>query len=338
MDLEKRIMGLALERSQFTSKEVANKFGVSRQFAHQVIKKLVRQRKLLKFGVTRKAVYAHPVHGHVIIGTVKRRLVNNNLEEHKVMAELEGASQVLAAVSDDVRNIFQYAFSEMLNNAIEHSKSDNIEVSVESDPKNLIFHVDDFGIGVFRNVMQKRKLSSELEAMQDLLKGKTTTMPRSHSGEGIFFTSKAADQFVLESFGFKLTVDNKAEDIFIEEVRSKKRGTKVTFIIAMGSKRHLSDIFKEYQTDPAALTFDKTEIQIRLYTMGTVHVSRSQARRIMSGLEKFNVITLDFDRVPTVGQAFVDEIFRVFQNKHPHIKIIPVNMNKAVKFMVERAF
>jgi hypothetical protein len=224
----------------------------------------------------------------------------------------------------------------MLNNAIEHSVSQNITVEVGENQGNLVFQVDDFGIGVFRNIMKKKKLNSELEAIQDLLKGKTTTMPKLHSGEGIFFTSKVADVFILESFGYKMTVDNRINDIFVEEVRTKKRGTKVSFVIAMASKKHLSDVFKKYQTDPAELTFDKTEIQIRLYTMGTIHISRSQARRVMTGLEKFNVITLDFDRVPTVGQAFVDEIFRVFKNRHPHIKIIPLNMNETVKFMVER--
>ena len=83
--------------------------------------------------------------------------------------------------------------------------------------------------------------------------------------------------------------------------------------------------------------FDKTEVLVRLYRIGTVYVSRSQARRILTGLEKFRQIVLEFDRVPTVGQAFADEIFRVFGQKYPKITIVPVNMNKAVKYMVERA-
>ena len=48
------------------------------------------------------------------------------------------------------------------------------------------------------------------------------------------------------------------------------------------------------------------------------------------------MVILDFDRVPTVGQAFADEIFRVFKNSHPEIVITSVNMNEAVQFMVER--
>ncbi|KKQ88183.1 MAG: hypothetical protein UT09_C0002G0021 [Parcubacteria group bacterium GW2011_GWF2_38_8] len=68
-----------------------------------------------------------------------------------------------------------------------------------------------------------------------------------------------------------------------------------------------------------------------------VHISRSQARRILSGLEKFKIILLDFDNVPIIGQAFADEIYRVFHHQYPNIKIEEENMSESVHFMVERA-
>ena len=70
--------------------------------------------------------------------------------------------------------------------------------------------------------------------------------------------------------------------------------------------------------------------------MGTIYVSRSQARRVLTNLDKFKSIVLDFDQVPTIGQAFADEIFRVFATKHQEIQITPINMNEAVDFMVRR--
>ena len=83
--------------------------------------------------------------------------------------------------------------------------------------------------------------------------------------------------------------------------------------------------------------FDKTEIRVKLFTMGGVHISRSQARRILFGLDKFKIILLDFDGVPVVGQAFADEIYRVFKNAHPDIEIKESNMSEGVRFMVERS-
>lgn len=65
-------------------------------------------------------------------------------------------------------------------------------------------------------------------------------------------------------------------------------------------------------------------------------ISRSIARRILSNIEKFKVIFLDFNRVKTIGQAFSDEIFRVFENKHKEITILPINVNEKVKFMIKR--
>ena len=98
----------------------------------------------------------------------------------------------------------------------------------------------------------------------------------------------------------------------------------------------MGDLFKKYQTDSDTYDFGKTSVKIKLYTMGTIYISRSQARRVLVGLEKFNSIILDFDKVPTVGQAFADEIFRVFKLKHPQIEITPIKMQEGVKFMVER--
>ena len=76
---------------------------------------------------------------------------------------------------------------------------------------------------------------------------------------------------------------------------------------------------------------------MKLYTLEGVHISRSQARRVLSGLEKFKVIVFDFQKVPMVGQAFADEIYRVFHHKYPKIELQETNMNEGVQFMIQRA-
>ena len=267
------------------------------------------------------------------------RFINKNLEEHKVMTDIEEKFTRIFELKDNVRSIFTFSFSEMLNNAIEHSRSKGVVVEVVVTENELRFTVNDSGVGVFRNVMKKKNLKNELQAIQDLLKGKTTTMPKSHSGEGIFFTSKAADVFILDSFGHQMMVNNKTDEVSVKEVGMRKRGTRVIFGISTDTNRHLTDIFKKYTNikEDSDYGFDKTEIRVKLYTMGGVHISRSQARRILTGLDKFRVVLLDFDQVPMVGQAFVDEIYRVFKTKYPQIEIQEENMNEAVKFMVERA-
>ena len=336
MDKKQAIKEFIRTKKRATSVEMAKYFGFSRQYACQILRAMVNAGEIVKFGSTRAAFYTLPeLIDEIGPKATKRRLVNKNIKEHEVFDDLVSVFPAFRTAPENVRSIVRYAFSEMLNNAIEHSRSKNIEVQMESNGI-IRFVVDDFGIGVFRNVMRQRKLDSELEAMQDLLKGKVTTDPKAHTGEGIFFTSKAADRFVLESFGHRMVVDNIMPDIFFQEDKKMKRGTRVIFTIARESKRHLNDIFKKYQSKPGSYAFDKTEVRVRLFIMGAIYISRSQARRILIGLEKFKKIVLDFDRVPNVGQAFADEIFRVFQSRYPHISIEPINMNKTVRFMVER--
>lgn len=339
---KQKIVEIARQKGKITSKELVNRFKVSRQYITSLIAELVFEHKLLKIGSTRNAQYVFPEyanqHPEILPARFVKTLKNSALEEHKILDQIERASPLLVKLPENIRSIFTYAISEILNNAIEHSKSKYVHVEASMLNNTISFVVSDSGIGVFRNIMQKRGLKSEIEAIQDLLKGKTTTMPKSHSGEGIFFTSKVGELFVLDSYGYQLIVNNKIHDVFINKTKKIKKGTKVIFKVASTSKAHLNEIFKKYTNieDGTDYGFDRTEVQIKLYTMAGVHISRSQARRVLAGLEKFKSIVFDFEKVPMVGQAFADEIWRVFHAKHPDIKLQEINMNEGVKFMIDR--
>jgi len=71
--------------------------------------------------------------------------------------------------------------------------------------------------------------------------------------------------------------------------------------------------------------------------VGTTFVSRSEAKRLTSGLDRFDDVVLDFTGVEMVGQGFVDEIFRVWGAAHPNVTLVPVHMVEPVAFMVARA-
>ena len=329
MTIDKIIFDLA-QNKPITNREVkkAMKGKYSRVTVAHYLKKLVKDGELTQIGKGRSIKY-------VLNEVVEYK--NKGLEEHEVLIDLESKYTFLKQLPENLQSIFAYAFSEMFNNAIEHSQSKKIQVTVRKQDTALAFKVRDFGIGVFRNIMKKHKLKNEEEAIQDLLKGKVTTAPKAHSGEGIFFTSRTSDKFILNSYNYKLTVDNKLPDVFIEKNNDPVPGTEVNFSIDFNTKKHLNDVFEAFQSGPGDYGFDKTEILIKLYTMGTIYISRSQARRVLSGLEKFKTIILDFKDVPTVGQAFADEVFRVFKAKYPEISVQPINMEAGVQFMVKRA-
>ncbi len=66
-------------------------------------------------------------------------------------------------------------------------------------------------------------------------------------------------------------------------------------------------------------------------------VSRSQAKRILNRIEKFKTVLLDFEGVDSIGQAFADEVFRVFARRNPHITIQPTHTTETINRMIHAA-
>ena len=66
-------------------------------------------------------------------------------------------------------------------------------------------------------------------------------------------------------------------------------------------------------------------------------ISRSQAKRVLSRFERFREVLLDFKGVSSIGQAFADEIFRVFKQSHPDVVILAINTTPEVDKMISRA-
>lgn len=253
------------------------------------------------------------------------------LAEHLVWREV-AASLGLDAASPAV-HVFEYAFGEMLNNAIDHSEGTTARIRVWARSDALAFEVADDGVGVFEKLRSAFGLPDPLSAIQELSKGKRTTDPVNHTGQGVFFTSKAVDRFSLSANGWMWIVDNVVGDQTVEEVRVDRLGTAVRCEIAPDRSRTMSQVFAEYTED---FEFAISSPTVKLLSYGVRLVSRSEAKRLLEGLDQFSQVNLDFAGVESVGQGFVDEVFRVWTSNHPGTRLQPVNMGPAVRFMVER--
>ena len=325
------------KEGEITPKSLSEKANVSRQQASKVIRGLKQEGVVIRVGKGPKTRYITPDNEKFDDQRFESVFKNGTVEEDKVVSEAKLTNSFLKKLPNKTEEIFDYSFSEMINNAIDHSESEKIKVEAGKEKDFLTFTVRDFGIGVFKNIMEKKGLIGETEAIQELLKGKTTTMPEAHSGEGIFFTSKIADIFILESFDYRLQIDNNLEDVFVAKTDTSLEGTKVTFRIQKETDKKLEDVFKNHQAVETEYGFDKTEIVVKLYENDVDYVSRSQARRVLVGLDKFKKIVFDFKEISGIGQAFADEVFRVFQNRHQDISLEVKNANEAVDFMIKRA-
>jgi len=77
--------------------------------------------------------------------------------------------------------------------------------------------------------------------------------------------------------------------------------------------------------------------ETRVIHEGETLFARSQAKRLLAGVDSFREVLLDFKDVKNIGPAFSDEIFRVFANAHPGVKLSWINANPSVEKMIKRA-
>lgn len=308
---------------------LAQEAGVSRQVANGYLQSLIREGLVEAEGTTQARVYRLKT-----LAEVEHRYPIAGLQEDLVWREL--IAPVVARFPENVRNIWHHGATEMINNAIDHSGASEVRIQVR---KNALFSeviVADEGEGIFVKIQRALGLHDPREAILELAKGKLTTAPQNHSGEGIFFTSRAMDEFEIESHHLRFSHAPRADDSIAEQA-SDTPGTRVRMRLANESPRKLKDVFDAY-TDPKEYTFDKTVVPLRLAQYeGEKLVSRSQAKRIANRFERFKRVELDFHGISEIGQAFADEMFRVYANAHPQIRITPINTAPAVDQMIRRA-
>jgi hypothetical protein len=174
----------------------------------------------------------------------------------------------------------------------------------------------------------------------ELSKGKFTTDPKRHTGEGVFFTSRAFDHFEIAAGGlvFDHLVGHDMDVLHEDKPEHVKPGTTIIMSIATDSARTLKQVFEEYSSGPDDYTFAKTIVPVRLAQVGGENlISRSQGKRLMQRVDQFRHVMLDFTGVATIGPAFADEIFRVFAREHPEVELVATHAAPEVQQMIRRA-
>jgi STAS-like domain of unknown function (DUF4325) len=310
---------------------VAQKLALSRQAVHKHIQKLVEEGVLSEAGQTRNKVYQLIPH----VSWRKDYRLDGKISEDQVWREDVAPS--LDQISVNVMSIWHYGFTEMFNNAIDHAEGTSIVVSFSKTAANTRISLHDNGVGIFKKIQAALGLLDERHAVLELAKGKFTTDPKNHSGEGIFFTSRMFDQFRILSGGVYFSHDFPDAEDWILEQKDSPGGTLVVMQLDNHTSRTTKKIFDKFTTDDN-YGFTKTVVPVKLTQYGDDNlVSRSQAKRLLARIDRFKVVVFDFVGVKSIGQAFADEVFRVFANQHSDIDIIALNTVTAVKQMISRA-
>jgi virulence-associated protein VapD len=307
------------------------RFGLTRQAINRHVNILIKLGLVQGEGKTKQRTYKLPV-----TETNTFTVPMLNLEEDRLWRE--GISNLLKELPENIYHIWHYGFTEMVNNAIDHSNGKMLTVILEKTAATTNMLIIDDGIGIFRKIKMELGLEDERHAILELAKGKLTTDPSRHTGEGIFFSSRMFDHYRILSGGvFFSHVLGEKEDWILER-KIPKEGT----IVYMSNKnicpRTTKEIFDKYLSKKEDFGFNKTVVPVRLLKHGIEQlISRSQAKRLLVRFEIFKVVILDFKGVDIIGQAFADEIFRVFSSAHPDVRLIPVNATNEVKKIIRRS-
>ena len=330
MGATRTILAYLSRRKSVTGGELRAHLGFSRQALSLHMRRLLQTGQVVRAGTTRGARYT--LAGRTSTGgSVSRHLLTQGLAEDRVWEGLAIRLNLGRTLRPHVEAIVRYAFTEMLNNAMEHSESDRCSIRFNLEAGTVSFEVRDPGIGVFHSIASKLGFPDEETALIELLKGRTTTMREAHTGEGIFFTARVADRFMLRSHRIQVEWDRGKDDVFVSQ-RRLLAGTAVHFVIQRSTRRRLADVFHEFAPKEYDFQFQKTKVLVKLLQRD--YVSRSEARRLLANLEKFREIVLDFRKVTSVGQGFADEIFRVFARRYPAIRMTTENTNPVIDAII----
>lgn len=309
----------------------AERFRCTRQAVHKHLQRLIADGAVVESGKTRsKRYHLAPL----VEWKNQYELAATPGEDSVWRADI---APRLGPLPDNVLRIWQFAFTEMFNNVIDHSGGTRVSVSVTKTAATTAMQIHDDGVGIFKKIQTALKLDDERHAVLELAKGKFTTDPSRHSGEGIFFTSRMVDRFMILSGDVYFAHEFDKKEDWILQSASEMAGTVVRMEMDNHTSRTLKKVFDKFTSDDD-YGFTKTIVPVELMRYGDDNlVSRSQAKRLLARLDRFKVVVLDFSGVTSIGQAFADEVFRVFRRSHPNVDIVPVQASTSVKRMISRA-
>lgn len=306
-------------------------FGITRQAVSKHIKRLIEYKAIRIQGAGRKRIYK-------LCPLVEQ--TNDYDVSHPLAEDVIWDSDIqplVADLPDSVRDIWVYGFTEMFNNAVDHSSGKKITTLFKRTAITTEIVISDDGEGIFRKIQRELNLHDERHAALELAKGKLTTDPSGYSGQGIFFTSRMFDEFAILSgdvyFSHAL---NEVED-WIHQSQSLGSSTAVFMKLNNNTQRTTSQVLDAFSSGDD-YAFTKTIVPVRLAQSGDEKlVSRSHAKRLLTSVDKYKIVIFDFSGVEVVGQAFADEVFRVFKEQHPEIEIAALNAAEEVSQMIRRA-
>jgi anti-sigma regulatory factor (Ser/Thr protein kinase) len=324
------ITAAAREHSLALADHVVERTGCSRRAAQAMLRRLSDAGWL-----KREGGFSRPVYSPGSLRQVVRSYPLHGLQEDLPWQRDFAPNFVLPP---HVARMVQHSFTELLNNAIDHSGGTSATVSLRQTPTHVQLLVSDDGCGVFQKIAGTYDIPDANLAMLELSKGRLTTAPQAHTGRGLFFSSQLADVFDLHANG--TAYQRRAWDAtgWRPGKALPRQGTSIYLAISLDTTRTLEQVLGAWSLDGSGIGFERTVISLRLLAgSGQALDSRAQARRVAARLERFKRAEIDFDGITDIGHAFADELFRVFGSNHREVELVPLNASKRILALIANA-
>ncbi|MFN9745765.1 MAG: ATP-binding protein [Betaproteobacteria bacterium] len=318
----------ALAHGDALPNHLVQRLQISRRQAHSLLKRLVALQWLQASGTPRAPRHAPGPLRQV----VKRYPLAGLQEDTPWRCDFAPCFALPAAV----KAMAQHAFTELLNNAIDHSGGESVTVSMRQTPLQLQLLVSDDGVGLFRRVAEHFELAEPAVAMMELAKGKLTSDPERHCGHGLFFTSQLADVFDLHANAASFQRRGWDAGRWHAQRPVTRAGTSIYWAVALDTPRTLEQVLCAHSMSGTGYGFERTRVPLALLAPPGMRQlsSRAEARRVAQRLERFACAELDFTGFEQIGHGFADELFRVIGRRHPGLELQPVEAAPPVAAMI----
>ena len=329
-ELKTQITAKAVANPTHLCAELAAQFGVSRSTMGKWLRQLMDEGWITREGKS------HPVYHPALLRDVSRGYDLASLDEQ---TPWERDFAPCFDLPSNIRRLAHHAFTELLNNAVDHSGGSRVSISMRQNRTHLHLLIRDDGCGVFARIQEAFAIDTPQQALLELSKGKLTSQPEFHTGRGLFFTSRLFDVFDLYANHLTYQHSHWQRREWLRANPLAVQGTAVFMSIALNSTRTLDEVFAAHSRGSQDFSFARTEVALRLAIGAEDQTleSRAQGKRIAHRLEAFEEVDLDFDGIDAIGQGFADELFRVFARQHPQVQLRTRNMNTQVAAMVAQA-
>src|SRR2546425_3670961 len=246
-DIRRFILEKAEKHPRDLSRVTAEHFGITRQAVNKHLQRLTAERALVSSGHTRSQSY-------------KLSPISEWRDDYEISPELaedvvwtNDILPVIGQQPENVLDIWRFCFTEMFNNAIDHSGGTSILVHILKTAINTEMSLSDNGVGIFKKIQTALNLLDERHAILELSKGKLTTDPDHHTGEGIFFTSRMMDSFDILSGGVYLAHVFGHEEDWIMERDQFQAGSTIFMKLSNHTSRTLEKIYNRSEEHTSEL-------------------------------------------------------------------------------------